>query len=214
MKPRIAVVDYGAGNLRSISRALAAVGAEPVVTTDPVGVAAADGVVLPGVGAAGASMARLRELGLVEPIKVALARGVPFLGVCLGMQLLFGHQEEGDTEGLGVFAGRVRRLPASVKSPQIGWNRVRLVADGPLGPVGRDIDAYFVHSFVCVDPDPADVAAVTRYGEPFPSVVRRGDVWGTQFHPEKSGEAGLRLIAAWLEAVRRAMPAPAEAAVA
>ncbi len=197
-RPRIAVIDYGAGNLRSICRALSAVGAEPVVTADAVAVGAADGVVLPGVGAAGASMDRLRVGGLVAPLHRALAADKPFLGVCLGMQLLYGHQEEGDTEGLGVLTGRVRSLGPGVKVPQIGWNRVRLVADGPLGRAGEEQDAYFVHSFIAEGVDPVDVVAVSRYGEVFPSVVGRGSVWGTQFHPEKSGDGGLRIVRAWV----------------
>ncbi len=199
MRPRVAVIDYGAGNLRSISRALADVGADPVVIDDPVGLAGVDAVVLPGVGAAGATMIQMNENKLVEPLQRLIAQGTPFLGVCLGMQLLFGHQEEGDTEGLSVFPGRVRSLAPGVKIPQMGWNRAHLVADGPLGAAGEYLDVYFVHSFVCVDPDPADVAAVTRYGDVFPSVVRRGAVWGTQFHPEKSGDTGLRLLRAWVE---------------
>jgi glutamine amidotransferase len=197
-RPRIAVLDYGAGNLRSICRALSAVGADPQVTADPPAVGLADGVVLPGVGAAGASMARLREAGLVAPLRRALDAGKPFLGVCLGMQLLYGHQEEGDTDGLGVLSGRVRSLGSGVKVPQIGWNRVRLVADGPLGPSGDEHDAYFVHSFIAEGVDPADVVALSHYGEVFPSVVARGAVWGTQFHPEKSGNAGLRLVRTWV----------------
>ncbi|MBA3415905.1 MAG: imidazole glycerol phosphate synthase subunit HisH [Chloroflexia bacterium] len=197
-RPRIAVIDYGAGNLRSICRALSAVGAVPEVSADPLAVRTADGVVLPGVGAAGASMERLRESALVAPLHAALAAGKPFLGVCLGMQLLYGHQEEGDTEGLGVLPGRVRSLGPGVKVPQIGWNRVRLVADGPLGRAGDDYDAYFVHSFIAEGVDPVDVVALSRYGEVFPSVVARGAVWGTQFHPEKSGDAGLGIVRTWV----------------
>ena len=205
--PLVAVVDYGAGNLRSIGRALTAAGARPIVTTDPRAVAQADGIVLPGVGAAGASMARLREAGLVEPLRTALAAETPFLGVCLGMHLLFGHQEEGDTEGLGVFQGRVRSLGPGVKVPQIGWNRVRLVADGPLGNAGDEHDAYFVHSFVAEGVCPVEVVGLTRYGEIFPSIVARGPVWGTQFHPEKSGAAGLAIVRAWVDLAAGRTPA-------
>jgi len=210
-RPRVAVVDYGAGNLRSICRALAAAGADPVVTTDPVAVAAADGIVLPGVGAAGAAMNRLREAGLVEPLRATLENGTPFLGVCLGMQLLYGYQAEGGTEGLGVFAGRSRPLGPGRKVPQIGWNRVRLVADGPLGAAGDELDAYFVHSFIAEEVDPREVVGLTRYGEVFPSVVARGAVWGTQFHPEKSGEAGLRIVRAWVDLARQRAAAGADA---
>jgi glutamine amidotransferase len=210
-RPRIAVIDYGAGNLRSISRALSAVGAEPVVTTDPATVATADGVVLPGVGAAAAAMDRLRAAGLVSPLRSAVEAGMPFLGVCLGMQLLYGYQAEGGSQGLGVFAGRSRELGPGVKVPQIGWNTVRLVADGPLGNAGDEQDAYFVHSFVAEGVDPSEVVGLTRYGEVFPSVVARGAVWGTQFHPEKSGAAGLRIVRAWVDLVRGRLGAEAAA---
>jgi imidazole glycerol-phosphate synthase subunit HisH len=202
MTPTIAVVDHGAGNLRSITRALEASGATAVITTDPSTIRTADGVVLPGVGAACAAMTRLDDLRLTEVLKERAAAGTPLLGICLGMQLFFGHQEEGDTQGLGILPGRVRMLKPGVKIPQIGWNRVRATHDGPLGPAGAEGDFYFVHSFVADDADAADVAGVTRYGEAFPSVVTRGSVWGTQFHPEKSGEAGLRLVGAWVEMVR------------
>ena len=204
-RPHVAVIDYGAGNLRSICRALTAVGADSDVTTDRAMVVAADGVVLPGVGAAGAAMERLHEAGLVAPVTQALADGTPFLGVCLGMQLLYGYQAEGGTEGLGIFAGRSRELGPGVKVPQIGWNRVRLVADGPLGNAGEEHDAYFVHSFVAAEVDPTEVVGLTCYGEVFPSLVARGNVWGTQFHPEKSGEAGLRIVRAWVDLVRDRM---------
>ena len=190
----IAVVDYEAGNLRSIRRALEAAGADVVVTDDPALVAAAGAVVLPGVGAAGAAMERLRRRGLVPVIEDAVTAGTPFLGICLGMQLLFGHQEEGDTAGLGLLPGRVRALAGPVKVPHMGWNRSRVARRGPLGEAGDERDYYFVHSYVVEPDDPADVAAEVRYGEVFPSVVIRDRVWGTQFHPEKSGETGLRIL--------------------
>ncbi|MFM9106765.1 MAG: imidazole glycerol phosphate synthase subunit HisH [Chloroflexota bacterium] len=212
MTPEIAVVDHGAGNLRSITRALEAAGARPVITTDPATIRAADGIVLPGVGAACAAMTRLDDLGLTGLLRERVASGAPFLGICLGMQLLFGHQEEGDTEGLGVLRGRVRMLAPGVKIPQIGWNAVRATGDGPLGPAGTEDDFYFVHSYVVDGADPADVAGVTRYGEAFPSVVARGHVWGTQFHPEKSSGAGLNLVRAWVEMVRDTVSAKAGAA--
>jgi glutamine amidotransferase len=202
----IAVIDYGAGNLRSIRRALEAAGADVAVTADPAVVQTAAAVVFPGVGAAGASMRRLREQGMVPVIEAAVAAGKPFLGICLGMQLLFGHQAEGDTAGLGLLPGRVRPLVGPVKVPHMGWNRSRLTRSGPLGQPGDERDYYFVHSYV-VEPDaPADVAAVVRYGETFPSVVVRGSVWGTQFHPEKSGPDGLALVQAFAATVAAALP--------
>jgi glutamine amidotransferase len=205
----IAVIDYGAGNLRSIRRALEAAGATATISTDPAQVIRADGVVFPGVGAAGAAMERLHELGLVEVINDVVAAGRPFLGICLGMQLLFGHQEEGDTVGLGLLNGRVRSLSADIKVPQIGWNRVRWVREGVGYQPADEDDFYFVHSYVVEPDDPADVVAVTRYGDVFPSVVRHDRVWGTQFHPEKSAAGGLRLVAGWVEAVKQTVDAHA-----
>lgn len=190
----IAVIDYGAGNLRSIRRALEAAGADVTVTTNPAEISGADAVVLPGVGAAAHAMNRLDELGLVEPIKVATDSGRPFLGICLGMQLLFEHQEEGDAQGLGLIPGRVRSLQDSVKIPHMGWNQSRVVRPGPLGEAGDERFYYFVHSYVVEPEDAAVVAAEASYGTTFPSVVVHGNIWGTQFHPEKSGTDGLALI--------------------
>ncbi len=202
----IAVVDYGAGNLRSIRRALEAAGAEVVVTDNPELIAAGDAVVLPGVGAAGAAMERLRQRDLVPVIERAVTAGTPFLGICLGMQLLFGPQEEGDTAGLGLLPGRVRALTGAVKVPHMGWNRSRVARSGPLGEPGEERDYYFVHSYVVEPDDPADVAAEVRYGEVFPSVIVRDHVWGTQFHPEKSGADGLALVAAFVREVETIKP--------
>ena len=202
MSVSIAVIDYGAGNLRSIRRALEAAGAHVTVTSDSEHVRRADAVVFPGVGAAGAAMDRLHQLGLVEAIGEVVAEKRPFLGICLGMQLLFEHQEEGDTRGLGLLNGRVRTLSPAVKVPQIGWNRVRWIQEGAGCHPADEDDFYFVHSYIVEPVDPADVVAVTRYGEVFPSIVRHGSVCGTQFHPEKSGPAGLKLIADWVDEVR------------
>jgi glutamine amidotransferase len=210
MSLAIAVIDYGAGNLRSIRRALEAAGAEAIVTSESSVVRRADAVVFPGVGAAGASMERLHGLGLAETIHEVVADGRPFLGICLGMQLLFEDQEEGDTRGLGILQGRVRSLVADVKVPQIGWNRARWVREAAGYRAGEEEDFYFVHSYVIEPDDPADVMAVTNYGGIFPSVVRHGHVWGTQFHPEKSGPAGLRLIAGWVDNARMSTAAPLE----
>lgn len=207
----IAVIDYGAGNLRSIRRALEAAGANVAVTAVPSVVADASAVVLPGVGAARAAMERLRDGRMLPVIERAVADEKPFLGICLGMQLLFGHQAEGDTGGLGLLPGRVRVLLPGVKVPHMGWNRSRLTRSGPLGDRGAARDYYFVHSYVVEPDDPADVAAVVDYGEVFPSVVIHDRVWGTQFHPEKSGPDGLALIRAF--AVRVAAPVPSPIAV-
>jgi glutamine amidotransferase len=206
MTVSIAVIDYGAGNLRSIRRALEAAGATVAITSDPIDVHRADAVVFPGVGAAGAAMNRLHQMGLVEAIEAVVADDRPFLGICLGMQLLFAEQEEGNTRGIGLLPGRVHALSPDVKVPQIGWNRARWLRDAAGYAKREEGDFYFVHSYIVEPEDPADVIAVTRYGELFPSVVRRGQVWGTQFHPEKSGPAGLRLVAGWVEGVRAALP--------
>ncbi len=202
MSVSIAVIDYGAGNLRSIRRALEAAGTYVSVSSDPQHVRQADAVVFPGVGAAGAAMNRLHELGLVEVIGEVVAESRPFLGICLGMQLLFEHQEEGNTRGLGLLQGHVQSLRTTVKVPQIGWNRVRWVRGAADYQQGAEDDFYFVHSYVVEPQDEQDIVAVTRYGDVFPSIVRHGHVWGTQFHPEKSGPAGLRLVAGWVDGVR------------
>ncbi len=209
----IAVIDYGAGNLRSIRRALEAAGAETVVTADPATVTAADAVVLPGVGAAGHAMDHLRDLGMTGAIGEAVESGKPFLGICLGMQLLFEHQEEGDTAGLGLLRGRIRSLSGPVKVPHMGWNRSRIVRPGPLGDAGDERHYYFVHSYVAEPTDRDDVAAVADYGERFPSVVVRDNVWGTQFHPEKSGPDGLALVRAFVETIDPAYRAPIAAPI-
>ena len=193
----IAIVDYGAGNLRSIQRAIEAAGAETVITSDPDAVCAADRVVLPGVGNAAAAMTRLRDSGLADAVTESAEAGKPVLGVCLGMQLLFGDQEEGPTTGLGLLEGDVRALPADRKVPQMGWNRAEFTPESPLAGIAPSY-YYFVHSYIAHPADPADVAAETNYGVRFPSVVARDNVWGFQFHPEKSGDDGLALVATWV----------------
>jgi glutamine amidotransferase len=206
----VAVIDYGAGNLRSIRRALEAADAQAIITSDSDELRRADAVVFPGVGAAGAAMDRLHRLGLDDVIGEVVADGRPFLGICLGMQLLFQHQEEGNTYGLGLLHGRVRSLPPAVKVPQIGWNRVRWVRAGAGYEAADEDDFYFVHSYIIEPEDPADIVAVARYGDVFPSIVRHGEVWGMQFHPEKSGPAGLRLVAGWVDGVRSTSTAALE----
>ena len=198
----IAVIDYGAGNLRSIRRALEAAGATVAVTADADSVLNADAVVFPGVGAAGAAMQRLNDLDLIAPIHEVVAQERPFLGICLGMQLLFEGQEEGNTQGLGLLKGRVRSLSSEVKVPQIGWNRTLWVQDGAGSRAGESGDFYFVHSYIAEPANDEDILAVARYGEVFPSIVRHGHIWGTQFHPEKSGVAGLQMVAGWVDDVR------------
>jgi len=201
--PTVAVVDYGASNIKSIVRGLERAGATVSIARAPDEMAGVDGLVLPGVGAAGAAMRGLRERDLVRPLTAAIEDGAPFLGVCLGMQLLLGAQEEDDEMGLGIIGGHVRRL-RGVKVPHMGWNTADPVArdtspdgrQGPLAGLGPRPYLYFVHSYyVELDPAERDAAvATTGYGDPFVSVIARDNVWGAQFHPEKSGEAGTRVL--------------------
>ena len=193
----IALIDYGAGNLRSVEKALVAAGAEVLVTADPAALVAADKVVLPGVGAFGDGMARLAARGLVRPLVDWAERGRPLLGICLGMQLLFETGDEGGARrGLGLLPGRVRRFPAGeLKVPQTGWNQVRPArASGLLADLPPGSYAYFNHGYYCEPADPGDVLATTEYGLTYASVVGRGRLYGVQFHPEKSQAVGLAIL--------------------
>ncbi len=201
----IAVVDYGAGNLRSIRRALEAAGAETVITSDPGVVRSSDAAILPGVGNASHCMRRILDLGLADAIYDVVSDGKPFFGICVGMQLLFEHQEEGDSMGLGLLRGRVRSLQGSVKVPHIGWSKSQILHNGPIGVEGDSRYYYFVHSYITEPDDSSDVVALAHYGERFPSVVARDNIWGTQFHPEKSGEDGLALVAAFVNKLEPAV---------
>ncbi|MDQ7028886.1 MAG: imidazole glycerol phosphate synthase subunit HisH [Ardenticatenia bacterium] len=192
----VVIVDYGAGNLRSVQKAFEAVGAAVTVTGDPERVRQARKLVLPGVGAFGEAMARLQAKELVEPLRKAVERGTPLLGICLGLQLLFEESEElGHHRGLGIFPGRVERFRVELKVPHIGWNQVRVVRSHPLlagFPTGQY--AYFVHSYHVRPADPELILAVTEYGVEFPCICGRDHVMGIQFHPEKSQEVGLLLL--------------------
>jgi glutamine amidotransferase len=201
--PRIAVLDYGIGNLRSAEKALQHVGADARLVTEPAEVAAADAVVLPGVGAFGACARALRESGLEGPARTALQDGVPFFGVCVGFQLLYeGSVESPGAEGLGVFTGEVAALPSGVKHPQMQWNQLDVtVGDGIAPTLMRGLDprpwVYFVHSFA--PPVGEETVAVCDYGGPVAALVSRGTLWGAQFHPEKSGSTGLRLLSNFVD---------------
>ena len=203
-RPLIAVLDYGIGNLHSAQKAIARMGGDACLTTDPDVVAAADGVVLPGVGAFGACMDALRDSGLEQPAFDAVASGRPFLGICVGMQMLFDASEEDrDARGLGAIPGAIRWIPAGVKRPQMQWNRLDLRApDEPLfAGLGERPWVYFVHSLHGVPDDPADVVATCDYGSPVVAAVERGALWAMQFHPEKSGTTGLRILGSFVESL-------------
>lgn len=194
------IVDYGAGNLRSVARAVRRAGAAPAIRSDPAAVEGARALILPGVGAAADTMANLRRAGLVEPLREYLAADRPFLGVCMGMQALFDVSEEGGRhECLGVLPGRIVRFPGGLTVPHMGWNTLRMRRPHPaLEGVGDGAYAYFVHSYYPLPADPETVVAETEHGVAFPSIVARGELIATQFHPEKSGAAGLRLYANFL----------------
>lgn len=198
MSTRIAVVDYGIGNLRSVERALLRAGAAADITGDATAILAADGVVLPGVGAFGAALDALDEHRLRDTVLAVAASGRPLLGVCLGHQLLFDWSDEsGGRAGLALLPGRVARLdPSSGKVPHMGWNRLRLQRASPLlSGIPDGAYAYFVHSYVAREVPRDAVVADCDYGGPIAAVVERGNVFGTQFHPEKSGTDGLRIYA-------------------
>ena len=201
----IAIVDYGAGNLRSVELALARLGVHTRVTADPDMLALADGLILPGVGAFSDAMAALGRSGTIPAVLEAVGAGRPLLGICLGMQLLLDGSEEGPgVPGLGLIPGEVRRLPGcGLKIPHMGWNSLTPAKPSPLFKgLPEEPYVYFVHSYACKAADPADVLAVTGYGVPFHAAVQRGRILGFQFHPEKSGDVGQKLLANFVEMVR------------
>ena len=197
----IAVIDYEMGNLRSVQKALERVGADAVITRDPDVIMGASAAVLPGVGAFGACMDNLRRHDLVEPVKIFAASGRPFLGICVGMQILFDESEEfGRVPGLGILPGRIVRFAADPdgkrKVPQMGWNALAVAKRAPhLAGVRDGSQVYFVHSYFPVPADPAVVATTTDYGVTFASSVWSDNIFATQFHPEKSQAVGLRILA-------------------
>jgi glutamine amidotransferase len=205
-RPRIAVVDYGAGNLVSIEQALVAVGADVVIVGDGEALRDADAVVVPGVGAAAPAMVRLERRGLLAPIRAWIDGGRPFLGICLGLQLLFEVSDEDGAETLGSIPGRTVRLEDAPTLPHIGWNQVEQRRSHPLfAGIPSGADFYFVHSYAGLPSGPdadAVVLADTTHGRPFAAAIGRGDLLGVQFHPERSGVDGLRLLANFVELVR------------
>lgn len=200
----IAIIDYGVGNLRSVQKAFEAVGQQAEVTSDKAMIEAASHVVLPGVGAFGAAAATLRSHGLEDVARDAALSGRPFLGICVGMQLLFDvSYEYGEHAGLGLLPGSVVSFDTTnpqAKVPQIGWNAIEWQMENALtATVPSGSMAYFVHSFYCKPLESSDVLATTFHGIGYASAVQRGNITGVQFHPEKSGDVGLALIRAWAE---------------
>ena len=204
----IAVIDYGMGNLRSVEKGLARTGASTTVTSDPAVILGARGVVLPGVGAFGACMENHRSRGLVEVVRRVIDSGKPFLGICLGLQLLFEESEEfGPVAGLGVYPGRVRRFSgpafAGLKIPQMGWNRLHIRRPVPeLEGIDEGSYVYFVHSFYVDPADPGLAVAATDYGIEFTAAIGSDNVFACQFHPEKSQAIGLRILENFARRVR------------
>jgi glutamine amidotransferase len=210
---RIAVADYGAGNLRSVEYALTAVGADVSVIRDGPSLRDVDAVVVPGVGASQPAMDRLHRRGLVDPIGSWVEQGRPYLGICLGMQLAFEGSDEDGAVTLGLLRGRTKALENPPTLPHIGWNQVDQTQPHPLfAGVADGADFYFVHSFAGQPLEETAVIATTEHGSPFVSAIASGSVIGVQFHPERSGADGLRVLANWLGIVRRTVSTPAEPA--
>ena len=201
MSADVVLLDYGAGNLRSVARAFEHEGAKVARTADPAVARSADRLVLPGQGHFGQCMTRLEETGLADAVRAHVAAGRPFIGICVGMQLLYeGSDEAPGVAGLGLLPGTVRRIPTALPLPHVGWNAVEFkgraefdpLLQGVAGPEPRYF--YHVHSYAVLEDDGDDVLGRSRYDESFASIVGRGNVWGIQFHPEKSQEDGLRIL--------------------
>jgi len=197
-RPKVAIIDYGVGNLRSVEKAFAATGSEAIVSDDERVLREAERLVLPGVGAFRACINALSERGFDRLVRERVEAGTPLLGVCVGMQMLFDESEEfGQTKGLGLLRGRVRRFSDALLVPQVGWNQVERFSGAPhslLKGIEDGAFFYFVHSFYCDAADQADVLGRTDYGHQYVSIVARGQICGVQFHPEKSQVSGLRLL--------------------
>jgi len=202
----IQVIDYGLGNITSVARALQKIGAEVVISSSPGLIFESSGIVLPGVGAFKKAMLNLEKLGLIKPIKDYLLKGKNYLGICLGLQVLFTESHEhGVTKGFGVIEGSVEKLPFNVKIPHMGWNNVT-IADGNETFKGVEDNSYFYfdHSYIAVPVQKKVISGVTEYGSRFASAVEYGNVWGVQFHPEKSGDKGLRILENFYRKTRNA----------
>ena len=197
---KVLVVDYESGNLRSVAKALERAQVGPVISGDAKELMSADAAILPGVGSGAAAMEALRQRGLVEPLQEFVASGRPFMGVCLGLQLLMERTEEGEAQCLGIVSGGVSHLPPGLKVPHMGWNRVELKRNHPaLKDVPREAYFYFVHSYYAEPTDGRLAIGLTEYGVKFCSVLARDNLIATQFHPEKSGTVGLRIYRNFVE---------------
>ncbi len=194
----IAIIDYGAGNLQSVKKALDFIGADSVITDSPEIIEKSDRILLPGVGSFGDAMHSMQEKNLVETVKNSAQSGKPFLGICLGLQLLFEESEESpNVQGLGIFKGKIKRFPDNMglKIPHIGWNSLNIKQHGGIfKDIPENAYVYFVHSYYLEAEDESDVATVTNYGIDFHSAALRGNISATQFHPEKSGDVGLKIL--------------------
>ena len=199
----IAIVDYGAGNLMSVKKALDFIGADSIITSNPAELASAEKVILPGVGSFGDAMESMREKGLVEAVKASALSGKPFLGICLGLQLLFDESEESpEAQGLALLNGKITQIPTDMglKVPHIGWNSVEISEGSRLfNGIKNGSYFYFVHSYYLNGADENAVAGTTEYGVKIQCAVERENLFATQFHPEKSGEVGLRLLKNFVE---------------
>lgn len=200
----LAVIDYGAGNLRSVLHALNHLGLDDIqLVQEPDQLTGAEKIILPGVGAFGAGMQQLHKQNLVEPLREAIQAGIPYLGICLGMQFLFEYSDEmGNHPGLGVLPGYVTRFPAEInlKIPHMGWNQLQQTRPSPLlDQVTESSYAFFVHSYYCVPQNPDDVLITADYGISFAAGVQRDNIYGVQFHPEKSQSVGLQLLSNFLK---------------
>lgn len=192
----IIIIDYGMGNLRSVQKGFEKVGFDARISSDPNEVRKADKVVLPGVGAFGDAMHNLREVGMIEAINETVKVGKPFLGICLGLQLMFETSEEfGLHKGLGILPGHVKLFPPGLKIPHMGWNQIEIQKDDPiLKNIPEGSAFYFVHSYYVEPSDPGDSTTLTEYGIRFTSIASKDNIFGIQFHPEKSSAMGLRIL--------------------
>lgn len=198
----IAVIDYGLGNLRSVTKALESVGAKVILTSNPIDISSADGIVLPGVGAFYHGMNNLKKLGIISALKECINSGKPFLGICLGFQLLFTESEEhGIHKGLDILKGRVIRFPNAVKIPHMGWNQIRIqnAQNALFKGIQNDAYVYFVHSYYVEPEDKSIIATTTEYGVEFCSSIATENIFGMQFHPEKSGEIGMKVLRNYID---------------